>query len=85
MRASKENTEFYKTTFSLMFQTCHTDFPQFEPEDSPKGIIVDWSRLKLVGEEAADCLLRGCNVASNNNLLISGVMINRYVKLGEIL
>ena len=30
MRASKEDTEFYKTAFSLMFQTCHTDFPQFK-------------------------------------------------------
>ena len=68
IRASKENTEFYKTAFSLMFQACHTDFPQFEPEDSLKGIIVDWSGTEtkglreVVGEEVADCLLQGCNV-----------------------
>ena len=68
MRANKEDTEFYRTAFSLMFQTCHTDFSQFKIESSLKGIIVDWSdtetkRLReAVGEELADCLLRGCNV-----------------------
>ena len=67
MRASKEDTEFYKTAFSLMFQTCHTHFPQFTPADSLKR-IVDWSDTgtkglrEAVGEEVADSLLRGCNV-----------------------
>ena len=68
MRANKEDTEFYRTAFSLMFQTCHTDFPQFKIESSLKGIIVDWSDTETkglreaVGEELADSLLRGCNV-----------------------
>ena len=43
MRTSKEETEFYTTAFSVIFQTCHSDFPQFEPEGSLKGIIMDWS------------------------------------------
>lgn len=65
-RTSKENTEFYKTAFySLMFQTCHTDIPQFEPEGSLEKIVVDWSdtetkRLReVVSEEVADSLLGG--------------------------
>ena len=51
-----------------MFQTCHTDFSQFEPEGSLKGIIVDWSDTETKGlreavsEEVADQLLQGCNV-----------------------
>ena len=81
MRASKEDTEFYKTAFSLMFQICHTDFPQFEPEGSLKEIIVDWSDTETkglretVGEEVADHLLRGCNVhwaGSYTNVLLTG-------------
>ena len=48
-----------------MFQICHTDFPQFEPEGSLKGIIVDWSDTETKGLREAvgeDRLLRGCNV-----------------------
>ena len=65
MRASKEDTESYKTGFSLMFKTCPTDFSKF---GSLKGIIVDWSdtqtkRLRqAVGDDVADRLLRSCNV-----------------------
>ena len=65
MRVNKEDKEFYKTAFSLMFQTCHTDFPHFQLRDSLKGTIVDWSDTETrglreaVGEEVADSLLRG--------------------------
>ena len=68
MHSNKEDSEFYKTAFNLMFQTCHSDFPQFNPEKSLKGIIVDWSDTETkglreaIGEKVADRLLRGCNV-----------------------
>ena len=45
MRASKEDTEFYKTAFNLMFRTCHTDFPQLKR----KQAIMDWSETETKG------------------------------------
>ena len=44
MCANKEDAEFYYTAFQLMFQTCHSDFPQFRT-----GIIVDWSDTETKG------------------------------------
>ena len=71
MRANKEDAEFYKTAFQLMFQTCHSDFPF----NSLKGIIVDWSDTETkglreaIGEKVSDCLLRGCNVATLGQII----------------
>ena len=48
MRSNKEDAEFYKTAFNLMFQTCHKDYPQFKAENL-KGIIVDWSDTETRG------------------------------------
>ena len=80
MRANKEDTEFYRTAFSLMFQTCHTDFPQFKIESSLNGIIVDWSDTETkglreaVGEELADCYCWGAMYTGLGriNLLLTG-------------
>ena len=32
IRSNKEDTEFYKNTFTLMFQTCKEDYPWFKLE-----------------------------------------------------
>lgn len=49
MRASKEDTEFNRTAFSLllMFKACCIDFPQFQQHVCLKGLIVDWSDTGL--------------------------------------
>ena len=66
--SNKEDTEFYKNAFTLMFQTCKKDYPRFKLENNLKGIIVDWSDTETkglreaIGEDTADRLLRGCNV-----------------------
>ena len=68
IRSNKEDAEFYKNAFTLMFQTCKKDYPRFKLENNPKGIIVDWSDTETeglrqaIGEDAADHLLWGCNV-----------------------
>jgi hypothetical protein len=69
--------------FSLTFQTCHTDFPQFKPADSLKGIIMDWSDTvtiglrEVVGEEVDDRLLGGCNVHWARSNLCVADQVNR--------
>ena len=68
IRFNKEDAEFYKNAFTLMFQTCKKNYPRFKLENNLKGIIVDWSdtetkgRRQAIGEDIADRLLRGCNV-----------------------
>ena len=68
IRSNKEDAEFYKNAFTLMFQTCKKDYPRFKLENNLKGIIVDWSDTETkglrqaIGEDTADRLLRGCNV-----------------------
>lgn len=68
MRANKENSDFYKKAFELMFQFCHKEYPQFQLDKTLKGIIVDWSDTErkglkdTIGENMADKVLRGCNV-----------------------
>ena len=67
-RSNKEDAEFYKNAFTLMFQTCKKDYPRFKLENNLKGIIVDWSDTETkglrqaIGEDIADRLLQGCNV-----------------------
>ena len=68
MRGSKEDVNFYKKVFELMFQFCHKDHPKFKVGDTLRGIIVDWSNTEAkglreaIGDKIADSVLKGCNV-----------------------
>ena len=68
MRGNKEDTNFYKKAFELMFHYCRKDHPKFNVGDTLKGIIVDWSDTEtkglreVVGDKIADSVLKGCNV-----------------------
>ena len=68
MRGNKEDANFYKKAFELMFHTYHKYYPHFKVGDSLRGIIVDWSDTEakglheVVGSKIADGVLKGCNV-----------------------
>ena len=48
MRANKENSDFYKKAFELMFQFCHKDYPQFQIDKTLKGT---WSIGVILSEK----------------------------------
>ena len=68
MRGNKEDANFYKRAFELMFQYCRKDHPKFTVVHTLRGIIVDWSDTEakglreVVGDTIADDILKGCNV-----------------------
>lgn len=88
MQANKENSDFYKKAFELMFKFRHQECPQFQLDKTLKGVIVDWSDTErkglrdAIGEAMADEVLRGTGVDHTTELLrelmqrLVGLIIN---------
>ena len=64
MRGNKEDANFYKKAFELMFQYCRKDYPKFKVGHTLRCIIVDWSDTEtkglreVVGDKIADGVLK---------------------------
>ena len=86
MRSNKEDANFYKKAFELMFHTCHSDHSQFKVGDTLKGIIIDWSDTEakglreVVGEKVADKILKGCNVHWSRSYQRVAEKVNNHVQ-----
>ena len=67
-RSNKEDANFYKKAFELMFQVCQKDYQNFKVGNTLRGIVIDWSDTEakglreVVGDKTADSILKGCNV-----------------------
>ena len=89
MRGNKEDTNFYKKAFELVFHYCRKDHPKFKVGDTLKGIIVDWSDTEtkglreVVGDKIADSVLKGCNVHWTRSYQRVAEKVNSHVHINN--